>query len=129
RTGECRFETFDRVVDLSPACRRLAEDGRLLAALGVLYGDEARLFKDKLIYKPPGVKGYGLHQDWIAWKGFPRSFLTVLVPIDASTVANGCTEVFPGYHHQGCLSTEDGQYHELPLDLIDASRAVPLELQ
>ena len=31
-----------------------------------LYGEPACLFKDKLIYKPPGVKGYGLHQDWIA---------------------------------------------------------------
>ena len=22
------------------------------------------------------MKGYGLHQDWIAWDGFPRSFLS-----------------------------------------------------
>ena len=58
-----------------------------------------------------------------------RSFLTVLIPIDGSTMENGCTEVFPGYHRQGCLSSEDGQYHELPDDLVDEARAVPLELQ
>ena len=82
--------------------------------LAALYGDEACLFKDKLIFKPPGMKGYGLHQDWIAWPGFPESFLTVLVPLDPAGVDNGCTEVFPGYHKQGSLTPRDGQYHELP---------------
>ncbi len=128
RTGACTFETFDPVIDLSPACRRLAFDPRLLAALAALYGEEACLFKDKLIYKPPGVKGYGLHQDWIAWPGFPRSFLTVLVPLDRADRDNGCTEVFPGYHRGGTLSPEDGEYHELPAHLVEEARAVPLEL-
>jgi hypothetical protein len=127
-TGSCEFETFDPVIDLSPSCRRIALAPRLLAALGELYGEKACLFKDKLIYKPPGVKGYGLHQDWIAWPGFPRSFLTVLVPLDRADAENGCTEVFPGYHHHGSLSAEDGDYHELPLDLIDETRGVKLEL-
>lgn len=127
-TGTCEFETFDPVIDIGPVCRRLAHDARLLAALAALYGEEACLIKDKLIFKPPGVKGYGLHQDWIAWPGFPRSFLTVLIPFDRADAGNGCTEVFPGYHHNGSLSVEDGQYHELPLDLIDESRGVALEL-
>jgi hypothetical protein len=127
-TGACEFETFDPVIDLGSVCRRIAHDVRLLEALAELYGEEACLFKDKLIFKPPGLKGYGLHQDWIAWPGFPRSFLTVLVPLDRSDTDNGCTEVFPGYHQNGSLSTEDGQYHELPLDLIDESRGVNLEL-
>jgi hypothetical protein len=128
RTGECRFETFDPVIDISPLCARLAVHPRLLAALAALYGEEACLFKDKLIYKPPGLKGYGLHQDWIAWPGFPRSFLTVLVPFDRADADNGCTEVFPGYHQGGSLSPEDGQYHELSPDQVDESRCVPLEL-
>jgi ectoine hydroxylase-related dioxygenase (phytanoyl-CoA dioxygenase family) len=129
RTGECQFETFDPVIDIGPACRRLAYEPRLLGVLAGLYGEEACLFKDKLIFKPPGVKGYGLHQDWIAWPGFPRSFLTVLVPLDAADLANGCTVVYPGYHRGGCLSVEDGSYHELPDDAVDESRAVPLELR
>jgi hypothetical protein len=127
-TGACEFETFDPVIDLGPVCRRIALDGRLLAALAVLYGEEACLFKDKLIFKPSGLKGYGLHQDWIAWPGFPRSFLTVLVPFDRADADNGCTEVFPGYHKNGSLSPEDGQYHELPLEQIDEARGVNLEL-
>ncbi len=117
------------MIDLSPVCRRLAFDPRLLAALAALYDEEARLFKDKLIFKPPGMKGYGLHQDWIAWPGFPTSFLTVLVPFDAADVNNGCTEVFPGYHRQGSLSPKDGHYHELPAELVDESKCAPLELE
>lgn len=128
-TGAREFETFDPIVDLSPGCARIANDARLLDVLAALYGEEACLFKDKLIYKPPGAKGYGLHQDWIAWPGFPRSFLTVLVPFDRTDAGNGCTQVFPGYHKNGTLSREDGQYHELPLELIDEKRGVNLELE
>jgi hypothetical protein len=128
-TGECTFETFDPVIDLSPVCERLALDPRLLDLLATLYGEPACLFKDKLIYKPPGVKGYGLHQDWIAWEGFPRSFLTVLIPFDPADRDNGCTVVYPGYHQKGTLSAEDGHYHELPAGTVDESRAVPLVLE
>jgi hypothetical protein len=127
-SGECIFETFDPVADLSPACGRIAIDARLLATVGALYGEEACLFKDKLIFKPPGAKGYGLHQDYIAWPGFPRSFLTVIVPLDPVTEANGCTEVFTGYHQSGCMSVEDGDYHELPADSVDPKRGVKLVL-
>jgi hypothetical protein len=128
-TGECLFETFDPVVDIAAVCSRLAGDVGLLAALGALYGEEACLFKDKLIFKPPGAHGYGLHQDFIGWKRFPRSFLTVVIPIDPTTAENGCTEVFPGLHRQGYLSEEDGNYHQLPLDVIADSRGVLLELE
>src|SRR5215831_7538268 len=37
-TGACEFETFDPIIDLGPVCRRIALDGRLLAALAALYG-------------------------------------------------------------------------------------------
>jgi hypothetical protein len=127
-TGGCEFETFDPVIDLAPVCERIALHPRLLEMLGALYGEAACLFKDKLIFKPPGLKGYGLHQDWIAWPGFPRSFLTVLVPLDRADVENGCTIVYPGYHQGGSLSAEDGQYHELPQETVDEARAVPLDL-
>jgi hypothetical protein len=128
-TGECTFETFDPVIDLSPVCERLARHPRLMALLADLYGERACLFKDKLIYKPPGVKGYGLHQDWIAWDGFPCSFLTVLVPFDAADRDNGCTVVYPGYHRDGPLTPPDGQYHELPAETVDESKAVYLALE
>ena len=127
-TGECRFDVFDPVIDLSPLFYQVAHDSRILEIVGGLYDDDACLFKDKLIFKPPGATGYALHQDFIAWPSFPKSFVTVLVPIDAARDENGCTEVFPGLHRAGYLSAEDGNYHELPLKTVDESRGVKLSL-
>jgi 2-aminoethylphosphonate dioxygenase len=128
-TGECRFDTFDPVIDLSPTMERIARDPRILGVLEEIYGEPACLFKDKLIFKPPGATGHGLHQDYISWERFPKSFVTVLVPFDAATEENGCTEVFPGYHRAGYLSSRDGEYHELPLSTIDESTGVKLVLE
>ena len=127
-TGECRFDCFDPVVDLSAACERSARDPKLLEIVSALYGEPACLFKDKLIFKPAGALGYQLHQDYISWTSFPTTFLTVIVAIDAADAANGATEVFPGYHRQGCLSPRDGNYHQLPDDAVDLSTGVVLEL-
>jgi ectoine hydroxylase-related dioxygenase (phytanoyl-CoA dioxygenase family) len=107
----------------------LARDPALMELLHAVYGEPACLFKDKLIFKPPGVKGYPLHQDWIAWDGFPESFLTVLVPFEAATRENGCTVVYPGYHHLGSMTPRDGAYYPLPADSVDEAKAVYLELE
>src|SRR5205823_8016427 len=128
RTGESLFECFDPVIDIAPVCARIARDPRLLEPLAALFGEPACLFKDKLILKPPGAKGYDLHQDYIAWPHFPRSFTTVAVAIDPSGADNGATEVFPGYHRAGSLTAEDGEFHALPADAVDAGRGVLLEL-
>jgi ectoine hydroxylase-related dioxygenase (phytanoyl-CoA dioxygenase family) len=129
RTGECRFDCFDPVIDISPIFARAARDERILSTLALVYGERAFLFKDKLIFKPPGATGYALHQDYISWKTFPTSFATVIVAIDPADSGNGATEVFPGYHQRGCLTPQDGMYHELPMAAMDAAQGVMLELQ
>jgi len=58
-TSECRFDTFDPVIDLSPVMRNLALAPEILEIVSALYGEEACLFKDKLIFKPPGATGDG----------------------------------------------------------------------
>lgn len=128
-TQECRFDCFDPITDLSDAIDRMARDPRLLDLLSTVYGEEACLFKDKLIYKPPGAMGYGLHQDYISWESFPKSFLTVLIPIDPATDENGATEVFPGTHRNGYLSAIDGDYHELDESAIAGVEGVRLCLE
>jgi len=127
-TGECRFDRFDPVIDLSPSLEQLARDPRIIGAVSALYGERACLFKDKLIYKPPNAVGYGLHQDYISWKSFPESFVTVIVAIDLAGSANWATEVFPGYHKLGCMSARDGMYHELTSTQVDISKDVLLDL-
>jgi 2-aminoethylphosphonate dioxygenase len=128
-TGECLFETFDPVADISPLLGQLARDPRLVGVLSALYVEPAHLFKDKLIFKPPGAKGYDLHQDYIGWSGFPETFVTAAVAIDACGKDNGATEVFPEYHKRGYLSPRDGDYHSLPLESIDEASGVFLELE
>jgi len=127
-TGECTFECFDPVIDLAPVCARLAHDERILAPLADLYGCRPWLFKDKLIYKPPGTLGYNLHQDFISWPGFPETFVTVLVAIDPADGENGATEVFAGHQRRGYLSPRDGNYHDLPLEAIDPAGGTLLDL-
>jgi ectoine hydroxylase-related dioxygenase (phytanoyl-CoA dioxygenase family) len=127
-TGVCTFDCFDPVIDIGPVCRFFAYDERLLAPLRAIYDDEAHLFKDKLIFKAPGLKGYDMHQDFIGWPSFPESFITAIVAIDPTDAENGATEVFPGQHAQGYLSPRDGEYHQLSPDAIDTSNGVALEL-
>jgi ectoine hydroxylase-related dioxygenase (phytanoyl-CoA dioxygenase family) len=127
QTGEQLFEVFDPVNDISPVCEQVCFDSRILSAVESLYGEPACLFKEKLIFKPPGALGYQLHQDIpLSWKGFPRTFLTVLIPIDPSSEENGCTEVFAGYHHD--FLSKDGSVYMLPDDCVDENRRTALVL-
>lgn len=126
-TGETLFEVFDPIADLSPVARAICRDPRILDVLHDLYGEPAELFKEKLIYKPPGAIGATLHQDWIAWPGFPESFLTVLLAIDPFTAESGATEVFPRVHTGGCLSPKDGHHHYVELTDLP-TEPVPLLL-
>jgi len=128
QTHECRFDCFDPVIDLSPECERVARSAKMLDLIGRFYGERACLFKDKLIFKPPGAEGYRLHQDYIAWDSFPISFLTAIIAIDPCDYENGATEVFRGCHRRGYLSPKDGMYHPLPDDAVDSSMGVILSL-
>jgi hypothetical protein len=128
-SGECLFETFDPFADLSPALASLARDPRLVGVVADLYGEPAHLFKDKLIYKPPGAKGHDLHQDYISWPSFPTSFVTAAVAIDPCRPDNGCTEVYPGVHRRGYLCPRDGDYHPLPAEAVAGVAPVPLVLE
>jgi 2-aminoethylphosphonate dioxygenase len=128
-TGECRFDCFDPVIDLSPTFEKLARDQRIMEVVSALYGEQAFLFKDKLIFKPAAAVGYAMHQDYISWESFPTSFVTVIVALDPADASNGATEVFPGYHKLGCLSPKDGMYHELTAEQVDFSKSVTLDLE
>jgi hypothetical protein len=117
-TGAPIFELFDPVTDLSPRCDGWMRDPRLTELVGEVLGDRVHPIKDKLIYKPAGAGGYPLHQDYIAWPTFPKSFTTVVVAIDAADEGNGCIEVHPRAQAEGCLSELDGNFHMLPDDSV-----------
>src|SRR5947209_8664526 len=129
--GQTRVQLYwalGPVIGVAPMVSRRAGDRRMRYALAWVYGEEPCLFKDKLIFKPPGARGYGLHQDYIAWPGFPKTFVTVVVAIDPFGAASGGTEVFPGRHRDGYLGPPDGSYHEIPADRFGRDEVVILDL-
>ncbi len=127
-TGESLFEVFDPVNDISPVCERFTMNPRILGIMKSIYGEPALLFKEKLIFKPPGALGYKLHQDIpLYWEGFPRTFVTVLIPIDQTTRENGCAEVFSGYH--GDFLSDSPDLYMLPDETVDPARRTWLELE
>jgi len=113
QTGELMLEVVDPISDICPAARQIALDPRIQGVLSSIYGEGPYLFKDKYFYKPSGSLGIDLHQDWICWPGFPKSFITVLLAIDPFQEASGGTMVYPRMHRQGYLSEMDGQHHHL----------------
>lgn len=93
------IEKIDPVQDISAVFRALETDERILSPLRDIYLDEPTLFKDKLIYKLPGVSGYTMHQDAAWWQGFPiEGLISVMIAIDGASEENGGLELFPGYH-------------------------------
>lgn len=97
-------DRINPVVDISPVFEALTKDERILRPLRELYGEDMLLFKDKIIYKMPGVPGYSIHQDYSSWQTFPRDLVNVIVSIDPADADNGGVEFFPGYHKR-LLST------------------------
>ncbi len=128
-TGAPIFELFDPVTDISPACDKWFRDTRILTLVGDLLGERVQPMKDKLIYKSAGSGGYPLHQDYIAWPTFPKSFTTVVIAIDGADAANGCIRLHPGAHARGLLSEPDGNFHILADSTVADFPPKPLELE
>ncbi|MBI3829361.1 MAG: phytanoyl-CoA dioxygenase family protein [Planctomycetes bacterium] len=128
QTGAQAVWKIDPFLDIEITLGALTRDRRILDPLCSIYaGREPRIFKDKLIYKPPGGHGNGLHQDYNWWQGFPTSLISVLVAIDPATKENGCTELFPGY--QKGLFTKPGAFGDLKEDRVDLGQVEYMETQ
>jgi hypothetical protein len=120
-------ERFDPVLDVSPMLRDLAADRRIMEPLRAIYGvgregPAAFPFKDKIIFKAPGVEGYVLHQDASWWQGMgipTERFLSVSISIDAATAENGCLQVIPGVHDR--LVSTPGEIRNLTPDEAEAA--------
>lgn len=97
-TGTLIVDRYSPIIDLSPIFKSLTEDERILNCLRQLCQDDVLLFKDKIIYKMPGVPGYNIHQDYSYWQKFPRELVNVIVSIDPADEDNGGVEFFAGYH-------------------------------
>lgn len=119
---------IENICSFHPQLRRFA-DGWLRDWAGILLGDDAVLFKDKVNYKHSGGGGYPAHRDGRFWWRCPRTgeprrgwehyasgFVSAAVFIDAADAANGCIEIARGMHTKAAVGAG---YREL--DDADAS--------
>lgn len=127
-TGELLFECFDPYFDISPLFAAYSKHPRLTGMVHKIYGEPGRVCHNQFIYKPPGSKGYDLHQDYVSWPIFPKSFHTVAIALDAADEETGCIEVYEGGHLGGLLTPADGEFHQLEPEHIAGKKCVRLEL-
>jgi ectoine hydroxylase-related dioxygenase (phytanoyl-CoA dioxygenase family) len=131
--SEVTPERIDPVVDVSPMFSQLVHDERITGVLRAVWNDETVLFKDKLIFKSPGVDGYTMHQDYAwGWQDLcgADDILSVSIQIDGADTSNGCIELFPGMHRE--LLTPRGMqtnFRAEELAQIDVSRGQKIETQ
>jgi ectoine hydroxylase-related dioxygenase (phytanoyl-CoA dioxygenase family) len=123
-------DRFDPVLDISPVFKKLAHDERIFEAVRAVFGEDMLLFKDRLIYKMIGMRGYPIHQDYSWWQAFPSDLVNVIISIDKADAENGGVEFFPGYHHR-LLSTPGEMRHmnEVEAQQIDFRTAELLETE
>src|SRR5262249_6351722 len=67
--------------------REMLTEGALPAMAGVLLGEPAVLYKEKVNYKHPGGAGFAAHQDALAYPHVPVS-VSCLVAVDDATAEN-----------------------------------------
>lgn len=123
-----KHETLGRVADrLDPVCTisepyaAVARDARMTGLAADVLGARAAFFKDKLIMKPPGAFGYGLHHDYAYWADLGATadeFVTLFLALDPSDAASGAVELFPGLHLRALAPHPDD-----PLDIDPAAVA------
>lgn len=122
-----RSDRLDPFIDLSPSFAALARDPRLLAVVGEVLGGDAQLMKDKIIFKPAGTGGYGVHQDGAYWQGMGLDldrFLTTFLFLDDATAENGAVECTSGQHRQ--LLTELGVIADPSEDQLAPFTTIPV---
>ena len=86
-----------------------AELGRAVAELTGWSG--VRIMIDNVIWKPPGTKSLGYHQDssYLAWFT-PSDLLTCWIALDDTSAECGTMELVRGSHHWA-LSEPEGEFH------------------
>lgn len=123
-------DRLDPVCDISPTCAALATDPRVTDVVAEVLGAGPNLFKDKVITKPPGTAGYGLHQDFMRWQSFgvpADEMVTACLCLDRADASSGTLEVFTDQHHR--LLTPPGVTGDPRPGDVDPDRTRMVELE
>src|SRR6476620_4609702 len=96
--------------------------GRLAAQL--MGYDGVRILQDNCIWKPPGVKALGMHQDG-AYLDYldPSEMITCWIALDDTSAEAGTISFVPGSHKWPVSGKNRGEFHAPPDWLAPARRA------
>ena len=129
--GGVVHDRFDPVINDSPVFEKIAHNDLVRAPLRALFGEDVFLLKDKLICKPPGAMGYGMHQDFAYWDYLPvtsDAVCSALIAIDAASSENGALQVVPSLHHDR-LPAPPEDARDVDESQIDLSNIQLIEMQ
>ena len=124
-SGRAVQNRLDPVVPYSPTLQKLLSHPHIVRCLRDLFGEPGRLFKDKLILRQPGTRGYRLHQDFAhyGWTGAqPDELLALQIAIDPADASNGALQLYAGQHH-ALLPDEPGHATRLRAAALGAARS------
>jgi ectoine hydroxylase-related dioxygenase (phytanoyl-CoA dioxygenase family) len=98
--------------------------GRLAAEL--MGWDGVRLLQDNMIWKPPGTKSLGMHQDGSYLDYLvPPEMVTCWIALDDTSAQAGTITYAAGSHRWPRAPENRGEFHAPPDWLAPAERAVP----
>ncbi len=118
---------------------QMAADPRVIDAISSCMGEDVMLLSTHFFCKypdPANTKYVAWHQDITYWGLEPPEAHTAWIAVDDADMENGCMEVIPGSHHNGIATHGTSEstdnllsiHQEIPDDLVDSSKAVPIEL-
>ena len=86
-----------------------ADIGKAIATLAGWPG--SRIMQDNVIWKPPGARALGYHQDnaYISWVS-PSEMASCWIALDDTTATGGTMELVPGSHHWP-VDPPSGEFH------------------
>ena len=119
-------------VDYEARTKAIANHPKLLALTSRLLQDEAMMFQDMALIKPPNGREKPWHQDHAYFELTPETRVVgVWIALDPAGIENGCMRVMPGWHRRGKFShfqIRDLQICDSDMDGLQEHRvAVPLE--
>ena len=98
--GRSVYDRLEPVRPVSPFFERLTHDPCVVGPVAQLLSDPL-LFKEKVIFKPPGTSGYLAHQDFPYWEFLEipaDDILTLMLVFDPTDARNGALELYKGLH-------------------------------
>jgi len=118
--GTRLLSRIEKFVQYSELLSSVVYDKQLLKAISVLLEGDARLFKEKVIFKQPGGDGFKHHQDQTAgWSQYSNFFITALISVDEATKENGTLEIIPHTQKSRKLVSEWTSLNQSEVDSMD----------